>query len=178
MSDIHLPEDQINQFKAVENASTEDIKLWISEIEKTPLLLRNLINNIEQGQLDKSYRLGGWTIKQIVHHIADNNMNAYFRFKRTLTEDNPVIPSYNQDKWAELEDYNEPIEVSLKIIESVYSRFVVLLKSLNHDDYKRLMKSETFGIMSLETALQRFLWHDRHHMGQIQLAMMDGKGKF
>jgi len=158
-------------FKANKNPSIEDIKFWISEIEKTPFLLRSLINNLDEEQLDKSYRPGGWTIKQIIHHIADNNMNAYFRFKRTLTEEIPLIPSYNQDRWADLVDYNEPIEVSLTIIESIYSRFVVLLKSLNHDDFKRIMNSETFGIMSLETALERFLWHDRHHMRQIELAI-------
>ncbi|WP_420488782.1 DinB family protein [Paenibacillus caui] len=95
-------------------------------------------------------------------------MNAYFRFKRTLTEECPQIPSYSQDKWAELIDYSEPIAISINLIDSIYHRFRVLLRSLTPNDFKRTMNSVTFAIMSLETAVQRLLWHDRHHLAQIQ----------
>jgi uncharacterized damage-inducible protein DinB len=161
-------EDDNGHFKAVETPNTEDIRSWISEIEKNPSLLRNSVIDLDDKQLNTPYRLGGWTIRQIVHHIADNNMHTYSRFKRTLTEDCPFIPTYNQDKWAELIDYQEPIENSLKLMDCIYTRFLVLLRSLDHEDYKRTMNSQTYGMISLEVAIQRFMWHDRHHLSQIQ----------
>lgn len=158
----------LNEFIEHKNPSFEDIQVWIQEIQKTPLLIRNSVIDLNEEQLDTTYRHGGWTIRQIIHHIADNNLNAYFRFKRTLTEECPVIPSYNHDKWAELIDYKEPINNSLQMIDTLYSRFLVLLRSLEHSEYKRTMNSEYFGVMSLEKALQRLLWHDRHHLAQIE----------
>lgn len=165
MDSIRYP---IGPFKEHINPDIDYIRSLILEIEKIPSLLRNSVDGLDDKQLDTPYRQDGWTIRQIIHHIADNNMNAYFRFKRTLTEECPVIPSYTQDKWAELEDYNMPVEISLKLIESIYSRFLTLLRNLEPLDYKREMNSVAYGIMSLETAVQRYLWHDRHHMSQIQ----------
>ncbi|WP_068783342.1 YfiT family bacillithiol transferase [Paenibacillus phocaensis] len=165
MDSIRYP---IGPFKEHLNPDIDYIKSLILEIEKMPSLLRNSVDGLDDKQLDTPYRQDGWTIRQIIHHIADNNMNAYFRFKRTLTEECPVIPSYTQDKWAELEDYNLPVEISLKLIESIYSRFLTLLRNLEPLDYKREMNSVAYGNMSLETAVQRYLWHDRHHISQIQ----------
>jgi hypothetical protein len=159
----------INEFIEHTNPSITDIKYWIQEIEQTPILLRNSVATLNEEQLDITYRIGGWTIRQIVHHIADNNLNAYFRFKRTLTEENPQIPSYQQEKWAQMIDYKESITTSLQMIDSIYARFLVVVRSLDYPELKRTMSSVSFGVMSLEKALQRFLWHDRHHLAQIEL---------
>jgi len=164
MDTIRFP---IGQFKEYMNPDPEVIKAWVSDIEKTPALLRNSVSNLVESQLNKSYRLGGWTIRQIIHHVADNDMNIYFRFKRTLTEENPILPSFKQDKWAELMDYNESVEFSLNLIDSLYHRLLVLIRNLESHEFKRMMKSETYGVMNLETVIQRFLWHDRHHLAQI-----------
>ncbi|CAM4480834.1 YfiT family bacillithiol transferase [Paenibacillus tarimensis] len=131
-------------------------------------MLRNFVEQLNDDELDTPYRAGGWTVRQVVHHIADNNMNAYFRFKRALTEDCPLVPSYQQDKWADLADYMMPANCSLSLIDAIYSRFVTLLKSLNHEDFHRTMNSEAFGMLRLDTAVQRFLRHDRHHLEQIR----------
>ncbi|CAM3718969.1 YfiT family bacillithiol transferase [Marinicrinis lubricantis] len=171
MDRIRFP---IGEFIEVKSPSFDEIQTWIHEIEQTPSLLKEVLSQLDDEQLDTPYRPGGWTVRQIVHHIADNNMNAYFRFKRTLTEEQPIIPSYRQDKWAEMADYGEPVEVSLSLIEAIYRRFVVLLGSLEADDYKRTMNSTALGMMSLETAVQRFLWHDRHHLAQIESITIRG----
>jgi uncharacterized damage-inducible protein DinB len=164
MDNLRYP---IGRFKQYENPDMHYMKALIVDIGNTPSLLRNSVYGLNEEQLDIPYRERGWTVRQVIHHIADNDMNAYFRFKRTLTEDGPIIPSYREDVWAELLDYKLPVEVSLSLIESIYARFIVLLQNLNDNDFKRTMNSLTFGKMSLEVAIQRFLWHDRHHMSQI-----------
>ncbi|WNQ11948.1 putative metal-dependent hydrolase [Paenibacillus aurantius] len=165
MDSIRYP---IGPFEPIENPSMEQIQSWIGELERTPRLLREAVEGLREDQLDTPYRPGGWTIRQVVHHMADNNMNAYFRFKRALTENNPLVLSYRQEQWAELEGSKAPIEPSLKIVEGIYHRFIVLLRSLEPSDFKRTMNSVMLGTLSLETAVQRFLWHDRHHVGQIK----------
>ncbi|WNR44070.1 YfiT family bacillithiol transferase [Paenibacillus roseipurpureus] len=164
----------LQDFKEQQNPSFEEIQLWIQEIEKAPRLIKSSVVDLQDEQLDKSYREGGWTIRQIVHHMADSNLNAYWRFKRTLTEESPLIPSYNQNKLAELVDYKEPIDESVQLIEIIYARFLILLRKMEPSDYKRTMNSEYFGVMSLEKALQRYVWHDRHHLAQIELAKVNG----
>lgn len=119
-------------------------------------------------QLNTPYRPGGWTVRQVVHHLADTNMFAYLRFKRGLTEETPQIPSYRQDLWAEQSDYlEEPVESSLQLLESLNPRFMTLLSSLDEAAFSRIFVSAGLGTMSLDTALQRYIWHNSHHMAQI-----------
>jgi len=165
MEDIRYP---IGKFKELSNPSFEVIQAWIKSIEENPSLLRNALRNLNTTEYDIPFRSGGWTVKQIVHHIADNNINILFRIKRTLTEEQPRLPSFREDRWAELADYKEPIEPSLNLIDIIYTKLLIILKDLKYEDYSRTMYSDTFGILTLSTIVQRFLWHDSHHIGQIK----------
>jgi hypothetical protein len=135
--------------------------------------LRNTIQQLDAGWENTTYRPGGWTVKQIIHHLADNDMNAYLRFKRALTENNPQASSYREDLWGELHDYKElPIEHSLLLLELLHYRFHVLLKGMQPADFQRSLVTGALGSIHLDTALQRFIWHHRHHLAQIHLLMV------
>ena len=136
-------------------------------LRKQGEILRLSVQNLNIEQLLTQYRPKGWTLQQVIHHMADNDMNAFIRFKRALTEDSPVASSYREDVWAELSDYQTPIESSLSLLESIHIRFVAILRSLHSSDFKRTFTSPTHGVMSLDVATQRFIWHDRHHIAQI-----------
>ncbi|MFL6555244.1 MAG: YfiT family bacillithiol transferase, partial [Bacillus sp. (in: firmicutes)] len=110
---------------------------WIKDIEELPRLLRAAVNDMDDAQLDTPYRSGGWTIRQVVHHLADSHMNAYIRFKLALTEDNPVITPYHEGKWAKLSDSKLSVDISLSLLETLHIRLVNLLRSLTPEDLER-----------------------------------------
>jgi hypothetical protein len=157
----------IGEFEPIHNPTTEQLSRWILDISELSTILRRTIHNLTSEQLLTPYRPGGWTVQQVVHHMSDNDMNAFIRFKRALTEDSPAASSYREDLWAELSDYGTPVETSLIILESIHIRFVALLRSLRPCDFERTFKSPTHGIMSLYVATQRYAWHGRHHIAQI-----------
>jgi Uncharacterized protein conserved in bacteria len=157
----------IGPFEEVCEPTAEQRSQWISELTVMPSLLRQAVENLSDEQLAAPYRPGGWTIRQVVHHLADNDMNAYIRFKKALTEESPTASTYRQNMWAELNDYEAPIETSLVLIEALRSRFVLLLHGMQPYDFLRTFTSPTHGPMTLNTALQRFDWHGRHHLAQI-----------
>jgi hypothetical protein len=159
----------IGQFEPIINPSLEDRANFVNQIPKITKTLRNIMKDLQPDQLNIPYRQDGWTIKQIVHHLADNDMNAYLRFKRALTEDEPISSSYREDLWAELSEYRDvPIENSLLLIETLHSRFLILLNGLKPDQFRRKLKNQVLGSITLDTALQRFVWHNRHHISQIE----------
>ncbi|OKP90556.1 metal-dependent hydrolase [Paenibacillus helianthi] len=140
----------------------------IDEIRNMAQVWRAAVLPLTLEQLNTPYRPGGWNVKQVVHHLADNNMNAYLRFKRGLTEEAPEIPSYREELWAELSDYHEePIETSLALLDSLNRRFAGLLVSLEEEQFNRTFISLMLGTMTLDTAIQRYNWHNRHHLAQI-----------
>jgi hypothetical protein len=157
----------IGKFEQIQNPTSEQRNKWIDDIAETGKILRLSVQYLSTEQLRTQYRPKGWTLQQVIHHMADNDMNAFIRFKRALTEDNPVASSYREDVWAELSDYLTPIEPSLSLLESIHIRFVAILRSLDSSDFKRTFTSPTHGVMSLDVATQRFVWHDRHHIAQI-----------
>ncbi|MNO22931.1 putative metal-dependent hydrolase YfiT [compost metagenome] len=140
----------------------------IDEIRSMASVWREVVQPLTGEQLNTPYRPGGWTVRQVVHHLADNNMNAYLRFKRGLTEETPEIPSYREDLWAEQCDYREePVQISLALLENLNHRFAVLLGSLKEEQFHRSFISLMLGTMTLDTAIQRYNWHNRHHLAQI-----------
>jgi hypothetical protein len=158
----------IGQFEPIETPTPEQRNRWIEDISEIPTILRLTVQNLTMEQLLTQYRPGGWTVQQVVHHMADNDMNAFIRFKKALTEDNPTVSTYREDLWAELSDYRStPIQTSLILLESLHSRFVALLGSLRPYDFERTFTSPTHGVMSLDIATQRYAWHGRHHLAQI-----------
>ena len=141
---------------------------WIRQIAEAPAALRAAVSGLSQAQLDMPYRPDGWTVRQVVHHVPDSHMNAYIRFKWTLSEDNPTIKAYDQHAWARIADTKlTPIEVSLDLLDAVHKRWVVLLESLQEDDWTRPLIHPENGPMTLDRLLQLYAWHGRHHAAHI-----------
>lgn len=140
----------------------------LAEIALTPIRLRAAIGGLTPEQLDTPYRDGGWTIRQLVHHIPDSHLNAYVRFKLALTEDMPTIKTYDETKWAELADTRvTPPEVSLALLESLHQRWMKLLESMSDQDYGREFKHPEHGLMTLDKLLALYAWHGPHHIAHI-----------
>ena len=140
----------------------------ISAIAETPANLRAAVKGLSDAQLDTPYREGGWTVRQVVHHVPDSHLNSYIRFKLALTEDEPTIKPYFEDRWADLADTKAtPVEVSLTLLESLHNRWVRLLRSLKPEDWKRAFRHPELGAMTLEKTLALYQWHGRHHVAHI-----------
>ena len=139
----------------------------IQTIRSLPSSITAAVENLTDPQLDTSYREGGWTLRQTVHHVADSHMNSYCRFKLALTEDSPTICPYDEGKWAELSDSLLPVDVSLKIIEGVHERWADLLASMTDDDFERELTHPETGPWKLDKLLGLYAWHSRHHTAHI-----------
>lgn len=126
------------------------INNWIIEIEDLPKQLHEEVKELNDNQLDTPYREGGWTVRQVVHHIADSHLNAYVRMKLALTEEKPTIKPYEEGKWAELTDYSLPVEISLHLLESLHQRWGYLLRNLNKYDLARTFIHPELGEVSIE----------------------------
>jgi hypothetical protein len=147
----------------------EFISEWISVIASFPKNIESETKHLNDQQLDTRYRPEGWTIRQVIHHCADSHMNSFIRLKLALTEENPTIKPYLEDRWAELTDSNNlPVSSSLKIIEGVHERWVALLKSLTNDQWKRTFIHPEHGkIFSIDEATGFYAWHCEHHLAHI-----------
>jgi len=165
MNNLQYP---IGEFEA-RSETTPDQRLSLMEsIAQLPAKLRAAVANLTTAQLDEPYRPGGWTVRQVVHHIPDSHLNAYTRFKLGLTEAEPTIRPYDENRWALLEDglRGDP-ELSLALLEALHKRWVVLLRSIREVDFKRKIKHPERGILSLDVLLQDYDWHGRHHVAHI-----------
>lgn len=141
---------------------------WIKDIEDAPKLLRKAVEGLDDAQLDTPYREGGWTIRQIVHHLTDSNINSYVRFKLAVTEDQPTIKTWEQSDWAVLKDaVSIPVDVSLSLLDSLHQRWVVFLKSLTEEDMMKKFVHPEAGILTVEENIWNYSWHNRHHTAQI-----------
>jgi hypothetical protein len=133
-----------------------------------PARLREVVTGLSDDQLDTPYRPGGWTVRQLVHHLADSHINSYVRFRLALTEDEPTIKPYNEGLWAELEDARGlPVDVSLKLLEVLHTRLVALLRSLTPCDWERQFRHPESGIVSLDRNVALYAWHGNHHVAHI-----------
>jgi uncharacterized damage-inducible protein DinB len=140
---------------------------FIRTISGLPEKLNDAVKNLSDAQFDTPYRPEGWTVRQVVHHIADSHLNSLCRFKLALTEDFPTIRPYHEDRWAELADSKMPVDVSLKIIEGIHSRWASLLNSMTDEEYKRKLNHPESGEWTLEKMLGMYDWHSRHHLAHI-----------
>ncbi|WP_391572098.1 YfiT family bacillithiol transferase [Cohnella sp.] len=160
----------IGRFEPIDDLTGERRLALIEEIPGLANQLRKLIAELPPERLLIPYREGGWTIAQIVHHLADNDMNAYLRFKRALTEEEPLASSYREDLWAELPDYRKlPPEHSLLLLEILHARFATLLADLEPAAFRRKLRTQVLGSVTLDVAMQRLVWHNRHHRAQIEV---------
>lgn len=148
---------------------TPDVRRqWIDNIAALPTALRQNVYGLSPEQWRTPYRPGGWTVLQVVHHMADNDMNAYMRFKRALTEDAPLVGTFREDAWSMLADYTMPADNALSIITLIRERFTALYATLTDTDLTKTLVSPTYGEMSLDMATARFAWHGMHHLSHIQ----------
>ena len=163
--DIRYP---IGKFDKNINVTKEMRREFINTIETLPLQLRKEVENLSPQQLDTPYRDGGWTVRQLVHHIPDSHINAYVRFKLALTEDNPKIKTYEEHLWAELPDtFKTPIEVSLNLLEGVHTRWAILLRSLTEEQFEKTFQHPEWKNITLNETLGLYAWHSRHHLAHI-----------
>lgn len=169
MSNLELLRYPIGKFSAPGNVLPEDRERWIQTLEKLPQQMRSAVLNLDDEKLDTPYREGGWTVRQVVHHVPDSHLNAYCRFKLALTEENPTIRPYLEDRWAELPDSRQaPIADSLDLLDSMHRRWVTLLRNMNEAEFKRTFyHPESKVTRSLEVVLCLYDWHSRHHLAHI-----------
>lgn len=156
--------------KYTEQPFSEDLlQERLLDIETLPLHIENAILNLDEAQLNTVYRDGGWTLKQVVHHVADSHMNAYIRFKLGLTEDNPTIKSYDEALWAEMMDTKIiPINVSITLLHALHKRWSVVLKNIKNEEWNRtLFHPQYKKEMSLWYLLGMYAWHSKHHVAHI-----------
>jgi uncharacterized damage-inducible protein DinB len=140
----------------------------IAAIADTPKQLRNAVHGLSDAQLDTPYRPGGWTVRQLVHHVPDSHMNAYVRTRLALTEENPTIKPYEEAKWAELADAKSmPVDVSLTMLDTLHSRWVALLRSMTPAQFSRTINHPESGPMTLDTILAMYAWHGAHHVAHV-----------
>ncbi|NUO84402.1 putative metal-dependent hydrolase [candidate division KSB1 bacterium] len=165
MSDLRYP---IGPFKKEDNLTPQRRNEFIEEIAGAPAKLRAAVRGLNDKQLDTPYREGGWSLRQVVHHVPDSHLNAYIRLKWTLTENEPSIKAYNEKLWAELhEARTAPVEISLALLEAVHQRWVLQWRALKPEDFARNFRHPEHGLRSLDWLLCLYAWHGRHHTAHI-----------
>src|SRR5579863_5557359 len=165
MTDLRYP---IGKFHYEGPPTADQRQKFITEIAQAPANLRAAVNGLTNPQLDTPYRPQGWTVRQVAHHVPDSHLNAYVRYKLALTEDEPTIKPYAEDRWAQLADTRTtPIEVSLAMTDSLHTRWVQLLRSLKPEDWKRTFRHPELGLVSLEKNLALYSWHGNHHIAHV-----------
>jgi uncharacterized damage-inducible protein DinB len=163
--DLRYP---IGNFERPETITESQRRAFVDTIADAPARLAAAVAGLTPAQLDTPYRPGGWTVRQLAHHVPDSHMNAYVRFKLALTEDVPTIKPYEEARWAELGDTSTtPVEVSLALLDNLHKRWVGLLRSLKPADWARKFRHPALGLMSLDQNLALYAWHSKHHVAHI-----------
>jgi hypothetical protein len=162
--DLRFPIGELDRQSPI---TPERRALAIKSIEELPAHLRAAVGGLDDAQLDTPYRPGGWTVRQLVHHVADSHMNGYIRLKLALTENNPAIKPYEQDQWAMLPDSALPIDISLSLLDGVHARWSTLCASVRDADFTRPFQHPDLGQLTIDTHLQIYGWHSRHHVAHI-----------
>ena len=164
MDDLRYP---IGRFQPSLAITPEDRAAHIAVLRELPDRLSEAVDGLDDPQIDTPYREGGWTVRQVVHHIADSHLNSYVRFKLALTEYEPIIKPYDEEAWAALPDSRMPIDVSLTLTWALHERWVELLESMSEKDFQKKFVHPQRGVQDLATALALYDWHSRHHTAHI-----------
>lgn len=161
------PRFPVGKFTPVANPGPDVIRASAADLSALPAKLRAAVAGLTDAQLDTPYREGGWTVRQLVHHVADSHMNGLIRVKLALTEDSPTIKPYAQQHWANLPDTKLPIELSLRIIDGVHERLDAIVAALTPDDYAKTFVHPENGLTRLDNWVQLYAWHSRHHVAHV-----------
>jgi uncharacterized damage-inducible protein DinB len=163
--DLRYP---IGEFRFEAPLTDEQRQTCIDTIEQTPARMRAAVASLDQDQLDTPYRPEGWTVRQVVHHVPESHLNSYLRFKLAITENEPTIKPYFEDRWAQLDDAREaPIELSLDLLDALHRRWIWFLRSLKPEHYQRTFRHPELGIVSLDKNIALYAWHGQHHVAHI-----------
>jgi uncharacterized damage-inducible protein DinB len=165
MDDVRYP---IGRFRPQPEYSAAERERLIDVLASAPAQIRDAVRGLDQTQLATPYREGGWSVAQVVHHVPDSHLHSYVRFKFALTEDTPAIQAYAEGRWAELADARSTaIDASLRLLEALHERWVVLLRSLQEEDWRREYRHPERGLTRLDRTLALYAWHGRHHVAHI-----------
>jgi hypothetical protein len=165
MEDLRYP---IGTFSYDKESTSQKRTAWIRDIADLPARARQTVDGLSASQLDTPYRDGGWTVRQVIHHLADSHMNAFVRFKLALTEDTPKIKAYDEKSWATLADVQGvDIGHSLVLLDGLHARWSALLSSLTAEELYRTFLHPESGAQKLDRTLQTYAWHSRHHVAHI-----------
>ena len=157
----------IGKFTSVPSLTPEDRKARIDQIAAAPASFRKAVAGLNDKQLDTPYRSGGWTVRQVAHHLPDSHMNAYLRFKWGLTEDTPLIKTYEEKDWARTAETSAPIAFSLDLLTALHDRWVTLLRAMTPADFGRKITHPEMGLITLDTLVALYSWHGRHHTAHV-----------
>lgn len=166
--DVKFP---IGKLDVPEKVTLENIQEWLSQIETYTTRLNESVGSLTDDELNRTYRDGSWTVRQLVHHIADSQLNMYQRLKLALTDDAPKVPDFIQDEWAILPDTELPVESSVKMLEGINERIVAIGKSLTEAQLDRYFVHETNGKITVATKVAKLAWHEEHHLAHIKIAL-------
>jgi uncharacterized damage-inducible protein DinB len=161
------PRYPVGKFAAPASIQQKDVRKAIKEIAELPKALRKSLRKLSDKKLNTPYREGGWTVRQLVHHVADSHMTAFHRVRKALTEDAPLVTGYDEKAFAELADSAAPVEWSLDAIEGTHGRWVMLLESMPEKDFERSFQHAERGPMTLAYATLLYAWHSKHHVAHI-----------
>lgn len=169
MIDIDLLKYPIGKFQKPDNIPFGNLKEAIEEIKALPKFLEASVKALSEEKLDTQYRSGGWTVRQVVHHLADSHMNAFIRFKLALTEENPTIKPYDEAAWANLNDSKLPIEISIGILKNIHFKWGVILDQMTEFEFHRTyFHPESQKSVPLDEVTLMYCWHGKHHLAHIQ----------
>ncbi len=154
-----------------ETVTLVDIKEWINKIDTYTSRLRETVDSLTEEQLTKTYREGSWNVRQLVHHIADSQLNMYQRLKLALTDDNPTVPPFDQDRWAIQADTEMPVESSINMLEGINARIVALGSSITEQQLERIFTLQGSGEIKVSTKIAKLAWHEEHHLAHIKRAL-------
>ncbi|QDQ00247.1 putative metal-dependent hydrolase [Lysinibacillus fusiformis] len=166
--DVRYP---IGKLQVPEKVTFENVQEWLKQIETYTIRLRETVDSLSDEELSKTYREGAWTVRQLVHHIADSQLNMYQRLKLALTDDNPTVPAFEEEKWAVQPDTELPIESSIKMLEGINERIVSLGQSLTEEQLNRAFTHQTNGKTTVSTKVAKLAWHEEHHLAHIKFAL-------
>lgn len=169
MENLEALKYPVGNFAPPKDTSPAIRSQWIEDIANLPAQVRAAVVGLSDEQLETPYRPGGWTLRQVVHHLPDSHMNSYMRFRLALTEENPTIRPYEEARWAELPDAKSaPVDLSLDLLDALHKRWVVLLKAMTEADFqKTFLHPESGRTFRLATVLALYAWHSRHHLAHI-----------
>ncbi len=161
----------IGELQVPEKVTLENIQEWLKEIETYTIRLSEAVDSLSDEELSRNYREGSWTVHQLVHHIADSQLNMYQRLKLALTDENPTVPDFDQEKWAIQPDTKLPVESSIKMLEGINERIVCLGNSLTEEQLNRSFIHQKNGEIKVATKVAKLAWHEEHHLAHIKIAL-------